>query len=78
VGTYEIKAGSIVYYTVTVSLSGTDLLVNKTPVIPLSDTRFSWEGRQLEFVKDRDGKVTHLTWPVPEGAAKAVRKPEAK
>jgi hypothetical protein len=78
VGTYEIKAGSVVYYTVTVSLSGTDLLVNKTPVIPLSDTRFSWEGRQLEFVKDREGKVTHLTWAVPEGDAKAVRKLEAK
>jgi hypothetical protein len=42
-----------------------------------SPTRFLWDGRQVEFVKDAHGKVTHLTWPTPEGEAKAFRKQDA-
>jgi hypothetical protein len=78
VGTYQVIARSGVVNTLRVTVSGGELLINNTPLIPLSDASFSWEGRQLEFFKDAEGKVTHLSWPTPEGEAKGVRKPETK
>jgi hypothetical protein len=80
-GVYEMsgrEATGSVRSTITVSLLGGELLINKVPLIPLSDARFSWEGRQLEFFKDAEGKVTHLSWPTPEGEAKGVRTSEPR
>jgi len=75
-GVYEMngrQATGSVRSTITVSLSGGELFINKTRLVALSDTRFSWEGRQLEFFKDAEGRVMRLSWPTPEGEAKGVR-----
>ena len=40
----------------------------------LSDTKFFYMGAQIEFVKDDQGKVTHLIAHIVEGDLKAVRK----
>jgi len=81
VGVYEVngrEATGRIRSTITVSLLGGELLINRVPLIPLSNTRFSWEGRQLEFFKDAEGKVTHLSWPTPEGEAKGIRMSEPR
>lgn len=81
VGVYEMNGreptGGI-RSAITVSLSGGELLINRVPLNPLSNTRFSWEGRQLEFFKNAEGKVTHLSWPTPEGEVKGVRRSEPR
>lgn len=54
----------------TIAMSGGQ----KIMPIALSDTKFFYQGAQVEFVKDDQGKVTHLIAHIVEGDLKAVRK----
>ena len=55
-----------------------ELNIAKLPAIPLSESRFSWTGEHLEFVRDAEGKISHLVFETPEGPAKAFRKSAPK
>jgi hypothetical protein len=46
----------------------------KLPLTALSDTKFSFQGAHLEFVKDDKGVVTYLNVQIVEGDFKANRK----
>ena len=46
----------------------------KQPLVPYSQTAFSYSGAWIEFVADQTGAVTHFLMQAVEGETKAVRK----
>jgi hypothetical protein len=65
-------------FTLEVSVSGDEMTISKQPAIPLSERRFSWIGKHIEFVMDDQGKVAYVGIETPEGLAKALPRPAGK
>ena len=55
------------------------LTLNGAPLVPLSDTVFIWaDSNRIEFVKDRQGRVTHFLATFVEGDLMVKRVPDVK
>jgi len=75
-GVYTIASGSGNDVQLTVTLSGNELWIDRTPwmrgkdaqrLIPISETTFSGNfGRRVSFIKDANGVVTRLVFEAPE------------
>jgi hypothetical protein len=80
-GTIQAEMGRIlgVVQRLDISLSDGKLLVDldgkgRLPLVPLSETMFSWVGGTCEFVRDGRGVVTHLRARGTGNVVRAVRK----
>jgi hypothetical protein len=62
-----------------ITMANGTLLLNGAPLIPLSETRFSWAGTAgVEFFKDAQGRVTHFEVVYVEGNLIGRRLPDRK
>jgi hypothetical protein len=73
VGTYDFRwpENPAVSSPWPVTIANGDLLLFGVPLVPLSDTKFLWAAtaNPIEFVKDAQGRVTHLIFTAVEGDA---------
>jgi hypothetical protein len=84
VGAYELRSPQDPSFVmlINVTFAGGVLLIDvagkdQQPMVPLSDTTFSFQGTRLDFAKDAGGLVTHIVFHAVEGDMKAVRKGDA-
>ena len=80
VGTYDFRfpENPTIPSMMHVSLNGDTLFLGPGPLVPISESRFLFGTNLMEFVKDKEGRVTHFSATFVEGDLKGMKVPDKK
>ena len=80
VGTYDFRfpENPTIPSMMQAALNGDTLFLGSVPLVPISESRFLLGPNPLEFIKDKDGRVTHFSATFVEGDLIGRKVPDRK